>query len=70
MAANTGILGQSHKEHRSRQSGPSANKKAKAKKKKQDISDENKQNPKVCLVSFVIIMIWSGYIPYIDRLLY
>ncbi|XP_021906755.1 LOW QUALITY PROTEIN: ribosome biogenesis protein BMS1 homolog [Carica papaya] len=46
MAANTGILGQSHKEHRSRQSGPSANKKAKAKKKKQDISDENKQNPK------------------------
>lgn len=38
---------QPHKSHRSRQSGPSAKKKSKSDKKKRDISEEKKRNPKV-----------------------
>lgn len=38
---------QSHKSHRSRQSGPTAKKKDKNSKKKRDISEGKKQNPKV-----------------------
>ncbi|CBI17233.3 unnamed protein product, partial [Vitis vinifera] len=37
---------QPHRSHRSRQSGPSAKKKSKSDKRKRDISDEKKHNPK------------------------
>ncbi|KAK9273456.1 hypothetical protein L1049_018266 [Liquidambar formosana] len=46
MAIVSGDQDQSHKSHRSRQSGPSAKKKPKGDKKKRDLSDEKKHNPK------------------------
>ncbi|KAL6012118.1 Glycoside hydrolase 2 (Mannanase, beta-galactosidase) [Asimina triloba] len=46
MASASAGLDQSHKSHRTRQSGPSARKKEKSDKKKRDISNEKKHNPK------------------------
>ncbi|KAF8409106.1 hypothetical protein HHK36_005179 [Tetracentron sinense] len=46
MAAVSGNPDQSHKSHRSRQAGPSAKKKGKSDKKKRDVSEEKKHNPK------------------------
>lgn len=57
---------QSHKSHRSRQSGPSAKKKGKNSKKR-DVSEEKKQNPKVgylllilCLSKFRVL--WGKFL--------
>ena len=44
---------QPHRSHRSRQSGPSAKKKSKSDKRKRDISDEKKHNPKVHFSCFI-----------------
>lgn len=50
MAMDSGISEQSHKVHRSRQSGASARKKTKGKNKNKDQnSDPKQQNPKVAL---------------------
>ncbi|KAA8527320.1 hypothetical protein F0562_034583 [Nyssa sinensis] len=46
MAIDSGSQEQSHKSHRSRQSGPSVKKKAKSEKKKRDVSDGKQHNPK------------------------
>ncbi|XP_010242134.1 PREDICTED: ribosome biogenesis protein BMS1 homolog [Nelumbo nucifera] len=46
MAVISGSQEKPHKSHRSRQSGASAKKKEKADKKKRDITEEKKQNPK------------------------
>ncbi|KAM7500049.1 hypothetical protein LguiA_024463 [Lonicera macranthoides] len=54
MAIDSGSQERSHKSHRSRQSGPSAKKKEKSDKKKRDVSDDKKQNPKAFAFSSTV----------------
>lgn len=55
---------QSHKSHRSRQSGPTAKKKSKSDKKKKGASDENQKqhNPKVLPFFSIFLIIFCSYI--------
>ncbi|XP_059653431.1 uncharacterized protein LOC132300403 [Cornus florida] len=54
MAIDSGMKELSQKSHRFRQSGPSANKKAKSDKKKRGVSDEKKHNPKAFAFSSTV----------------
>ena len=46
---------QPHRSHRSRQAGPSAKKKSNSDKRKRDISEEKKHNPKVYFHAFQVL---------------
>lgn len=60
MALDSTGIDQSHKAHRTRQAGPK--KKAKSDKKKKNISEnDRKQNPKVPLASFILIVLHVCY---------
>ena len=63
MAAEAGSTDQSHKSHRTRLSGASANKKkSKSTKKKGEISEnDKKQNPRVCIYLFVCVIFFIFY---------